>query len=47
MGEKNKGKEPPQFLSTHPSRATRIDNLNKWITEVIVKYPPIKSTYEW
>lgn len=44
MGEKNKGKEPPQFLSTHPSSATRIDNLNKWITEVIVKYPPIKST---
>ena len=43
MAEKNKGKEPPQFLSTHPSSSTRIDNLNKWITEVIVKYPPIKK----
>lgn len=44
MAEKNKGKEPPQFLSTHPSSSTRIANLNKWITEVIVKYPPIKRT---
>ena len=42
MAAKNKGKEPPQFLSTHPSSSTRIDNLNKWITEVIIKYPPIK-----
>jgi len=42
MAEKKKGKEPPQFLSTHPSSSTRITNLNKWITEVIVKYPPIK-----
>jgi predicted Zn-dependent protease len=42
MAEKNKGKEPPQFLSTHPSSTKRIINLNKWITEVIVKYPPIK-----
>ena len=43
MAEKNKGKEPPQFLSTHPSSATRITNLNKWISEVIVKYPPIEK----
>ena len=39
-----KNKEPPQFLSTHPSSKNRIINLNKWITEVIVKYPPIKRT---
>jgi predicted Zn-dependent protease len=43
MAEKNKGKEPPQFLSTHPSSANRIKNLKNWITEVIVKYPPIKG----
>ena len=43
MAEKNKGKEPPVFLSTHPSSAQRISNLNKWINEVIIKYPPIKS----
>ena len=42
MAEKNKGKEPPVFLSTHPSSAKRIDNLNKWINQVIIKYPPIK-----
>jgi predicted Zn-dependent protease len=44
MSESNKGKEPPQFLSTHPSSQNRIKNLNNWITEVIVKYPPIKRT---
>ena len=44
MAEKNKGKEPPQFLSTHPSSSTRITNLNKWITEVMLKYPPINRS---
>jgi predicted Zn-dependent protease len=42
MSEDNKGKEPPQFMSTHPSSKNRIINLNKWVTEVIIKYPPIK-----
>ena len=42
MYEKNKGKEPPVFLSTHPSSKKRIENLNNWINEVIIKYPPIK-----
>jgi len=42
MSKNNKGKEPPQFMSTHPSSKNRIVNLNKWITEVVVKYPPIK-----
>tara|TARA_B100000676_G_C17842001_1_gene713452 strand:- start:11 stop:838 length:828 start_codon:yes stop_codon:yes gene_type:complete len=41
MYEKNKGKEPPVFLSTHPSSKKRIENLNNWINEVIIKYPPI------
>ena len=27
MADKNKGKEPPVFLSTHPSKK-RIENLN-------------------
>ena len=43
MSEKNKGKEPPVFLSTHPSSKKRIENLNNWINAVIVKYPPIKT----
>jgi len=42
MAEKNKGKEPPAFLSTHPSSKKRIENLKNWINEVIIKYPPIK-----
>ena len=42
MADKNKGKEPPVFLSTHPSSKKRIENLNNWINEVIIKYPPIK-----
>ncbi len=42
MAIKNKGKEPPIFFSTHPSSEKRIENLNNWITEVIIKYPPIK-----
>ncbi len=42
MSKKNKGKEPPVFLSTHPSSKKRIENLNNWISEVMIKYPPIK-----
>jgi predicted Zn-dependent protease len=41
MNDKNKGKEPPVFLSTHPSSKKRIENLSGWISEVIIKYPPI------
>ena len=43
MAKKNKGKEPPVFLSTHPSSAKRIQNLKKWINEIIIKYPPIRA----
>ena len=43
MSEKNKGKEPPAFLSTHPSSKKRIENLNNWISDVIIEYPPIKT----
>ena len=43
MSEKNKGKEPPAFLSTHPSSKKRIENLNNWIRDVIIEYPPIKT----
>jgi len=42
MAEKNKGKETPVFLSTHPSSKKRIENLSDWIGEVMIKYPPIK-----
>ena len=42
MKEFNKGKEPPQFMSTHPSSDTRIRQLNEWMNEVILDYPPIE-----
>ena len=42
MANKKKGKEPPVFMSTHPSSSKRIENLKGWINEVIIKYPPIK-----
>ena len=42
MKESNKGKEMPEWQSTHPSSTKRIANLNKWIPEIIIKYPPIK-----
>ena len=41
MKELNKGKEIPEWQSTHPSSSKRIVNLNKWIPEIIIKYPPI------
>ena len=44
MKEFNKGKEPPQFMSTHPSSDTRIKKLNEWMNEVILDYPPINLT---
>jgi Putative Zn-dependent protease, contains TPR repeats len=43
MKEANKGKEPPQFMSTHPSSDNRIISLNKWIPKVILEYPPLKN----
>ena len=41
MKEANKGKEPPQFMSTHPSSSKRIKNLEEWENGVILDYPPI------
>ena len=41
MKNANKGKETPEFLSTHPSNNRRIDQINNWTNEIILKYPPI------
>jgi len=41
MKEINKGKEPPQFMSTHPSSSKRIKDLKEWENSVILDYPPI------
>ncbi len=42
MKEANKGKEPPEFFSTHPSSENRIKKINEWVNEIILEYPPIK-----
>ena len=42
MKKFNKGKSPPQFMSTHPSADNRIKKINEWTNEIIIKYPPIK-----
>ena len=41
MKKFNKGKEPPEFMSTHPSAENRIKKINDWTNEIILKYPPI------
>ena len=41
MREANKGKEPPEFMSTHPSSSNRIKQINEWMNEIILEYPPI------
>ena len=42
MKDANKGKEPQEFMSTHPSSTNRIKNINGWINEVVLNYPPVK-----
>ena len=41
MKKANKGSEPPVFMSTHPSSTNRIKQINEWMNEVILEYPPI------
>ena len=41
MKEANKGKAPPEFMSTHPSAENRIKKINEWTNEIILDYPPI------
>ncbi len=43
MKKARKGKEPPEFMSTHPSSDDRIKKINEWTNEIILNYPPIKS----
>jgi predicted Zn-dependent protease len=41
MAEASKGRErPPEFLSTHPTEATRIKQIEGWIPEALKHYQP-------
>jgi predicted Zn-dependent protease len=42
MKEFNKGKEPAEFMSTHPSSDNRIKKITQWTNEIILDYPPLK-----
>ena len=47
MGKNERDKQrqgTSQFMSTHPSSDTRIKQLNEWMNEVILDYPPINLT---
>ena len=44
MKEANKGKEPPEWMSTHPSTSRRIEQITRWIPEIVLDYPPIKKS---
>ena len=43
MQKELKGREIPEWMSTHPSSTKRIQSLKNWIPEIIIKYPPIKK----
>jgi len=43
MKKSNKGKEPPEFMSTHPSSDNRIKKINEWVNDIVINYPPIKE----
>jgi|TARA_B110000444_G_C18838210_1_gene597326 predicted Zn-dependent protease len=40
MKKFNKGKAPPEFMSTHPSAENRIKKINEWKNEIILDFPP-------
>ena len=42
MKELKKGKEIPEFMSTHPSANNRIKDINDWMNKIILDYPPLK-----
>ena len=44
MKKSNKGKEPGQFMSTHPSSSKRIKDLTEWENSVMLDYPPITTS---
>ena len=44
MKEYNKGQTPPEFMSTHPSAENRIKKINEWTNQILLDYPPLKTS---
>ena len=42
MAEAARGQRPPEFLSTHPSEATRIQQIEGWLPEALTYYRPAR-----
>jgi predicted Zn-dependent protease len=42
MAEAAKGQRPSQWLSTHPSEETRIEQIQAWLPEALTYYHPAK-----
>lgn len=43
MSSASDGAQPPEFISTHPSHETRIENLNTWMPEAMKYYNESKG----
>jgi predicted Zn-dependent protease len=43
MEKMSNGAHPPEFLSTHPSEGTRIDQLKKYMPEALKYYKPVSK----
>lgn len=43
MEQASNGQKPPEFLSTHPSEGTRIEQLQKYMSEALQYYKPMAS----
>lgn len=41
MAKLSNGQKPPEFLSTHPAEQTRIEQLQKYMSEALQYYKPI------
>jgi Zn-dependent protease with chaperone function len=40
MREASRGKQPPEFLSDHPSDEHRIDRIKQWLPEAQKEFAP-------
>jgi predicted Zn-dependent protease len=41
MEKASNGQKPPEFLSSHPSEGTRIEQLKKYMPEALSYYKPV------